>query len=186
MSQDPKLISKYPYHDKKLKVRETPVKNSRIYLLTILRDLKYIHFFFLCRFGDWQNPQEDYYELTIPTGDSFKVTEENQGWKNNEYIFEKKGPANKDPSQPCRTYKVWNTPYATDTYCSGLALAEHEINPNHIFEYMIIGQDEWIEFFTRSEPKWTRIEKGTKIAELIAGYLKEWGPDEDDPKDPSA
>jgi hypothetical protein len=58
-------------------------------------------------------------------------------------------------------------------------LADHEKNPEHVFEYVIIGQDEWVEFFTQSEPKWTRHEEGTKIADLIAGYLKEWGPDEE-------
>jgi hypothetical protein len=158
---------------------QTPVKNSSIYLLTILHDMENVHFFFLCRFGDWQNHQEEIYELTIPTGDSYKITEENQGWKTNDHFFDGKGPVKKeDHVRPCRTYKVWNTSYAKETYCSGLIFFENHPNPEHIFEYVIIGQDQWIEFFTRSEPKWTRLEKGVKIADLIAGYLKESEPDE--------
>lgn len=153
---------------------ETPVKESRLYLLTILQDSRHVRFFFVGRF----NEEKELYELTIPTGNSYKITEENQGWKTNEYFFDGKGPRSIE-HQKCRTYKVWNTPYANDTYCSGLMLAEHEKNPEHIFEYVIICQDEWIEFFTRAEPKWTRLEKGTKIADLIVGYLKDWGPDEE-------
>jgi hypothetical protein len=153
---------------------ETPVKVAdQLGLLTVLQDFDNVHFFFLRRFND----KEELYELTIPTGDSYKITEENQGWKSNEYFFTC-GPKGEE-HDICRTYKVWNTPYAKDTYCSGLALAEHEVNPEHIFEYVIICQDQWIEFFTRSEPKWTHLKKGTKIADLIAGYLKEWGPDEE-------
>jgi|GEM_PF-4553708 len=158
---------------------ETPVKDSRIYLLTTLQDSRHVRFFFAVRFmKEGSEDKIEKYELTIPTGDSYKITEENQGWKTNEHFFEGKGPERVE-HQKCRTYKVWNTPYAKDTYCSGLALAEHEVSPDHIFEYVIIGQDEWIEFFTRSDPKWTHLEKGTKIADLIAGYLKEWGPDEE-------
>lgn len=157
---------------------DVPVRDSRIYLLTVLHDLRYVHFFFLCRFGDWRNDQQELYELTIPSGDSYKITEENQGWKTNQYFFDGKGPKVGE-HQEGRTLKVWNTPYAKDTYCSGLIVAENNPNPDHIFEYAIICQDQWIEFFTRSEPKWTHLKKGTKIADLIAGYLKEWGPDEE-------
>jgi hypothetical protein len=153
---------------------ETPVKESRLYLLTILQDSRHVRFFFAGRF----NEEKELYELAISTGNSYKVTEENQGWKTNEYFFDGKGPKG-DELQKSRTFKVWNTPYAKDTYCSGLMLAEHEKNPEHIFEYVIICQDEWIEFFTRGQPKWTRLEKGTKIADLISGYLKEWGPDDE-------
>jgi hypothetical protein len=154
---------------------DTPVKIAdQLGLLTLLQDSRHVRFFFLRRF----NEEEELYELRIPTGNSYKITEENQGWKTNEYFFDGKGPKGVE-HQKCRTYKVWNTPYAKDTYCSGLVLAEHEKNPEHVFEYLIIGQDEWVEFFTRAQPKWTRLEKGTKIADLIAGYLKEWGPDEE-------
>jgi hypothetical protein len=153
---------------------ETPIKKSWIYLLTVLQDNLHVRFFFAVRSNGGDKVER--YELTIPAGDSYKVTEENQGWESNEYFFDGKGPKEAG-LQKSRTFKVWNTPYAKDTYCSGLALAEHEVNPDHIFEYVIICQDEWVEFFTRAEPKWTRLEKGTKIADLIAGYLKEWGPD---------
>ncbi len=158
---------------------ETPVRNSRIYLLTTLQDSRHVRFFFAVRFIKEDDEDKiEKYELTIPTGDSYKITEENQGWKTNEYFFDGKGPKGAG-LQKSRTFKFWNTPYAKDTYCSGLVLADHEKNPEHVFEYVIIGQDEWVEFFTQSEPKWTRLEEGTKIADLIAGYLKEWGPDEE-------
>jgi hypothetical protein len=152
----------------------TPVKEARVYLLTILQDSRHVRFFFLGKF----NEKEELYELTVPTGNSYKITEENQGWKTNEYFFNGKGPKGEE-LQKSRTFKVWNTPYAKETYCSGLMLAEHEENPEHIFEYVIICQDEWVEFFTRAQPKWTHLEKGTRISDLIAAYLKEWGPDEE-------
>jgi hypothetical protein len=154
----------YDYWDSPVKIAD------QLGLLTLLQDSRHVRFFFLKRL----NEEEELYELTISTGNSYKVTEENQGWKTNEYFFDGKGP--KGELQKCRTYKFWNTPYAKDTYCSGLMLAEHEKNPEHIFEYVIICQDAWVEFFTRAEPKWTRLEKGTKIADLIVGYLKDWGP----------
>jgi hypothetical protein len=157
---------------------ETPLKGSSLYLLSILQDLQFVHFFFLRRFNEGDEDKEEIYELTIPTGDSYKITEENQGWKTNKYFFDGMGPKG-EKYQKCRTYKVWNTPYAKDTYCSGLIVAENNPNPEHIFEYLIIGQDEWVEFFTRAQPKWTRLEKGSKIADLVAGYLKIWGPDVD-------
>lgn len=157
---------------------ETPVKDSRIYLLTTLQDSRHVRFFFAVRFKEGDEDKIEKYELTIPTGDSYKITEENQGWKTNEYFFDGKGPKGNE-LQRSRTFKVWNTPYAKETYCSGLIVAENNPNPEHIFEYVIIGQDEWVEFFTRSEPEWTRLGKGTKIVDLITGYLKEWGPDED-------
>ncbi len=120
---------------------ETPVRNSWIYLLTTLHDSQYVHFFVAVRFNDGDEDKVERYELTIPAGDSYEITEENQGWKTNEYFFNSKGPKVAD-HQRCVTYKVWNTSYAKDTYCSGLMLAEHEKNPEHVFEYVIIGQDE--------------------------------------------
>jgi hypothetical protein len=158
-------------------VWDTPVKDAWLYLITVLQDFQNVHFFFECRFN---NGEDDplIYELSIPTGDSYKITEEVQGNKVNKSFFEGQ-ELKREEYVKYRTFKVWNTPYAKDTYCSGLALAEHEINSDHIFEYVIKGQDEWVEFFTTDEPRWTRVEKGTKVSDLIAGYLKEWGPDEE-------
>lgn len=154
---------------------DTPVKMSeQLYFWSVFKDSQFFHFFFERRSGE----VKELYELTIDSGYAYRITEEGMGrWCIGD-LFDSKGPDDGVKNSDYRTYKFWNTPFAKDVY-EGYALSEKNMEPEKTFHYMIVSQDEYIEFFTLTPPKWTRLEKGTKIADLIAGYLKEWGADEE-------
>lgn len=154
---------------------DTPVKTAdQLYLLAILNDDSYVHFFFERRCGETQ----ERYELSVNSREAYRVTEEGMGRSCIGDLFNSKGPNDGIKNSKYRTYKFWNTAFAKNVY-EGYALSEKSMEPGKTFHYMVVSQDEYIEFFTLTPPQWTRLDKGTKIADLIAGYLKKWGPDEE-------
>jgi len=149
----------------------TAIKYSdQLHLLTVLQDFQYIHFFFQRRF----KKEEEHYELVIPTGSSYRITEEGMWISSVGVLISRENPT-KRKKKRIRSFKIWNTPFAQSMY-HGQPVALEDVKEKDIYQYLIVCQDDWIEFFSKSPPKWIKLKKGASISKQIGSYLKKWGP----------
>ena len=144
---------------------DTPVMyNEQLWLLTQIYNGSDVHFFFQKNHGS-----EDIYVLSIPWTSPFRITEEGLGWKYIGNYFNRVNPKEKKEKK-CSTFKVWNTSFAKNTYRSR-PISVEEINPEDIFQYLIITQDVWIEFITLDTLKW-EFYKNADPDKLVIKYIK--------------
>ena len=69
------------------------------------------------------------------------------------------------------TYKLWNTSFIKDVD-ENHALSNYAPERNkNIFQYLIVTQNEWIEFISLDPIEW-RLHKNIKEDELVCFYLK--------------
>ena len=75
-----------------------------------------------------------------------------------------------------KTWKLWGTKYIKEID-ENHALSEYKQKKDtNIFQYLIITQDEWIEFICPGEPEWN-IHKNSSTQKLIDSYSKKiWKP----------
>lgn len=146
---------------------DTPVMyNDQLWLLAELRTMNDIHFFLKLN----SISPDDIHVLSISSGWPLRITDETYAYNCiGKYLKQKVPP--QEEERHSSTYKIWNTSFIKDieenNALSGYAL---ERNKN-IFEYLIITQDEYIEFISLDSPRWT-FHEGAKIVELVNIYMK--------------
>jgi hypothetical protein len=68
------------------------------------------------------------------------------------------------------SFKVWNSPLALEASLR-LGMSSKEYDGMEKFQYIVLAQDEIIEFVTYNLPKW-EIYEGANLDELVMQYLK--------------
>lgn len=79
---------------------------------------------------------------------------------------------NKRPStrKRGRTFKVWNSRLALEV-TEGMLLPENEYREMEKFQYVVLAQDESIEFVTYDEPKW-EVHHGISMDDVVIQCLR--------------
>jgi hypothetical protein len=145
----------------------TPVMQSeQLWLLRQFFTGSQVHFFFQMN----HDSKDEFYVLSVSGGSPFRITEEGLGWTYVGKYIESETPSKKKEKK-CSTFRIWNTSFAKNTY-SARPLKEDERVSEDIFQYLIITQDEWVEFISLTPPKW-EIHKNVKLEKLVLKYMKE-------------
>jgi hypothetical protein len=144
---------------------ETPVTGSEnLWFYRQLFTSNNIYFFFNTNFDEGKDST---YVLTIHGGDTFKISDEGESISRMIQLLKNSPPSHiKYP----RTYKVWNSPLAIEV-CLGLAIPEEEYDKMEKFQYVILAQNETIEFVTFETPKW-EIHHDILLDDLVIQYLR--------------
>jgi hypothetical protein len=145
----------------------TPIMyNNQLWLVAELRIMNDIHFFFKLN----SDSRGEYYTTTISSRCPLRITDETYAHNCIGKYLDWKIPRKKD-NPGSSTLKLWNTSFIKDieenNAMSGYALERNK----DIFQYLIITNDEWVEFITLSPVEWS-FHKDVKIDELISAYLK--------------
>ncbi|NOT77488.1 MAG: hypothetical protein HOP07_00635 [Bacteriovoracaceae bacterium] len=146
----------------------TPIMhNEQLWLVAELRIMNGIHLFFKLN----SSSRDEYYSFTISFRCPLRITDETYAHNCIGKYLNRKVIRPKD-EQRSSTLKLWNTSFIKEieenNALSGYA-AERDKN---IFQYLIITEDEWVEFITLSPIEWT-FHKCIKIDELLNTYIKE-------------
>ena len=99
-----------------------------------------------------------------------RITDETYAYNCIGKYLNRKVPRKKDEKR-CSTLKLWNTSFIKDieesNALSGYALERDK----NIFQYLIITDDEWVEFISLNPIEWT-FHKDVKLDELVNVYMK--------------
>jgi len=144
---------------------ETPVIDSEnLWLYRLL----YTHFntyFFFHKDRDGIN--DPIYVLTIRGRETFKISDEGESTSRIHELLKHKPPHHiKWP----KTFKVWNSQLAIEV-CRGLAIPKEKYEQIEKYQYIVLAQDETIEFVTNKEPKW-EIHQNIFLDDLVIQYLR--------------
>jgi hypothetical protein len=132
----------------------------------------YIYFFF----QQYSDRFKKTYVMKIGRYSPFRITEECNAVG---FISKYFRSATKDPKTIFRnsnghhiqTWKLWNTQFIKEID-SNCALSGYTKKRNKkIFQYLIITQEEWIEFISLHEPEW-KVYKNKTLEELVMHYTK--------------
>jgi len=144
---------------------KTPVIDSESLWLYRLLYTHFNNYFFFHKDSD--GIEDPIYVLTIPGGDTFKISDEGESSNRIHELLKNKPPYHiKWP----KTFKVWNSPLAIEV-CRGLAIPKEEYEQIEKFQYVVLTQNETIEFVTFKAPKW-EICEGIKLDDLVIQYLR--------------
>lgn len=117
---------------------------------------------------DTDAPDGPIYVMTIGSRETVKTSEEGDStYRINQLLESSPRPSNGIRK---RSFKVWNSPLALEA-CLRLGITEKEYNETEKFQYIILTQNETIEFVTLKEPKW-EIYEGIKLDDLVIQFLK--------------
>lgn len=117
--------------------------------------------------NDIDGPADPIYVMTLGAGETFKISDESDSSIRIDKLLKNSLPS---PRQRGRSFKVWNSPLALEaSYTLGMTSKEHDEIEK--FQYVIITQNEIIEFSTFKEPKW-EIYEGIKLEDLVIQYVK--------------
>jgi hypothetical protein len=144
---------------------ETPVIDSEsLWLYRLLYTHFNTYFFFYKDHDGINNP---IYVLIIRCRDTFKVSDECESTNRIHKLLKHKPPHHiKWP----KTFKVWNSPLAIEV-CSSRAIPKEEYEQMEKYQYIILAQDETIEFVTLDIPKW-EVHQNILLDDLVIQYLK--------------
>jgi hypothetical protein len=144
---------------------ETPILDSQYLWLYRQLYTSLNNYFFFNK--DTDEPLSPIYVLTLPCRDTFKISDEGDSTmrivellKNRKSSYRTKG----------RSFKVWNSPLAIEV-CRSLPIPNEEYKQIEKFQYVILAQDETIEFVTFNPPKW-EIHHNILLDELVIQYLR--------------
>ncbi|HXH75863.1 MAG TPA: hypothetical protein VNJ08_12910 [Bacteriovoracaceae bacterium] len=115
------------------------------------------------------SPENEYYVLTLEGDSPFRITEEGLG-SNIVGSLVTIENAKVRESTKHRTFKVWNTPFAIESF-RGLAIPKEEYGEMEKLQYIIYTNDAWIQFVTFDPVKWT-FHQDIKLDELVIQYLR--------------
>jgi hypothetical protein len=117
--------------------------------------------------NDNDGPTDPIYVMKIGAGETFKISDESDSSIRIEKLLKNNLP----PSRPRgRSFKVWNSPLALEASFT-LGMTSKEYNEIEKIQYVIIAQNEVIEFSTLKEPNW-EIYEGIKLEDLVVQYVK--------------
>jgi hypothetical protein len=144
---------------------ETPVIDSEsLWLYRILYTHFNTYFFF---HKDRDNIGDPVYVLSIRGRETFKISDEGESTNRIHELLKHRPPYHIEWP---KTFKVWNSPLAFEV-CRGLAIPKEEYEQMEKFQYIVLAQDETIEFVTSEEPKW-EIHQNILLDDLVVQYLK--------------
>jgi hypothetical protein len=123
------------------------------------------NYFFFNKNSD--GPNDPIYVLTIRGGDTFKISDEGESCSR---IHELLKSAPSFHVKWPKTFKVWNSPLAIEA-CRGLAIPKEEYQTMEKYQYVVLAQDETIEFVTFDEPIW-EMHENILLDDLVIQYLK--------------
>ena len=143
---------------------ETPVVDHQFLWLSRQLYTGLNNYFFFN--NDVDGPADPIYVLTIGALETFKISDESDSSIRISNLLE-----NMLPSQRKRgsSFRVWNSPLALEA-CRRLGMSSKEYDEMEKFQYVILTQDETIEFVTFKAPKW-EIYDGVKLDDLVIQYL---------------
>lgn len=145
----------------------TPIMyNRQLWLLAELRIMNDIHLFFKLN----SDSPDEIYVVTISSRCPLRITDETYAYNCIGKYLDRKVPRAKG-EQSCSTLKLWNTSFIEDIEENN-ALSDYALQRDrNIFQYLIITEDEWIEFISLEPPEWN-FHKNVKIDELANVYMK--------------
>lgn len=148
---------------------ETPVIDSdELWLVNQLLTRENVYFFF---HKNHDSPPSEYYVLAINGDDPFRITEEGLGWKVVGELLNNKVSSSEKTSAWPKTFKVWNTQFAEESF-GALLITSEEYEKMEKFQYVIKTQDAWIQFVSFFEtPKW-EFHQHKKLDDLVIEYLR--------------
>lgn len=144
---------------------ETPIVDSQSLWLYRQLYTGLNNYFFFYKDSDGFN--QPIYVLTIRSRDTYKISDEGDSAKRMVELLKNRNSSHRKKG---RSFKVWNSPLALEV-CRGLAIPEEEYVHMEKFQYVILAQDETIEFVTFDPPKW-ELHKNKKLDELVVEYLQ--------------
>jgi hypothetical protein len=118
--------------------------------------------------SDTDAPAGTIYVMTLGIRDTVKTSDEgNSTHRINQLLKSSPRPPN---GVRKKSFKVWSSPLALEASLR-LGITEKEYNEMEKFQYIVLTQDETIEFVTSKEPKWETYE-GIHLDDLVLQYLK--------------
>jgi hypothetical protein len=117
--------------------------------------------------NDDEGPSDPIYVLIIGARDTFKISDESDSSIRISNLLESMLPSQR---QRGSSFKVWNSPLALEA-CLRIGMSSKEYNEMEKFQYIVLTQDETIEFVTLNEPRWETYE-GKELDDLVLYYLK--------------
>lgn len=145
---------------------ETPIIHLEIlWTSKQLNTGKNNYFFFE---DDTDAPEGPIYVMSIGGKETVKTSDEGDStYRINQLLESSPRPANGIRK---KSFKVWNSPLALEA-CLRLGITEKEYNETEKFQYVILTQNETIEFVTLKEPEW-EVYKDTSLDDLVIQYLR--------------
>jgi hypothetical protein len=118
--------------------------------------------------SDEDAPAGPIYVMTIGSKETVKTSDEGDStYRINQLLESSPRPVS---GVRKKSFKVWNSPLALEA-CLRLGITEKEYNETEKFQYVILTQNETIEFVTLQEPDW-EIYKDTSLDDLVIQHLK--------------
>jgi len=118
--------------------------------------------------SDEDAPAGPIYVMTIGSKETVKTSDEGDStYRINQLLESSPLPVS---GVRKKSFKVWDSPLALEA-CLRLGITEKEYNDTEKFQYVILTQNETIEFVTLKEPEW-EIYKDTSLDDLVIQYLK--------------
>lgn len=152
----------------------TPLTGASILTLKgVLQAGNYVHFFFeIWKEKYWRTKKRDIHVMTIGAGWPYRLIEEEYAYACLGKYFERHGGdlSKKRNRKPQRTWKLWGTSFIKELD-EGRALSNYESIPNkNIVEYLVITEDEWIEW-VECTPVWCLL-RNTTAKSAMKKYLE--------------
>lgn len=146
---------------------ETPVMHyEQLWLLAELRIMNEIHFFFKLN----SNSPDDIHVMTISFRCPLRITDETYAYNCIGKYLKRKIPREQGEKW-ISSFRLWNTSFIEDIEENN-ALSDYALQRDrNIFQYLIITEDEWIEFISLDPPEWN-FHKNVKTDELVNVYMK--------------
>ena len=144
---------------------ETPITDHPfLWFVFQLYDGKHNYFFFE---NDIGGPVDPIYVMTIRNRDTVKISDEGDSTLRIFNLLKNKKSSDRKKRM---SFKIWNSPLALEANLR-LGITPKKYDEIEKFQYLILTQDETIEFVTLEEPKW-EIFKNIHLDDLVIQYLK--------------
>jgi len=144
---------------------ETPVIGSDCLWLYRLLYTHFNTYFFFHK--DHDGIDDPVYVLSIRGRETFKISDEGESTNRIHELLKHKPPYHiKWP----KTFKVWNSPLAIEV-CRGLAIPKEEYGQMEKYQYIVLAQNETIEFVTFDPPRW-EMHQNILLDDLVIQYLR--------------
>ncbi|MBP9681372.1 MAG: hypothetical protein KBD76_08200 [Bacteriovorax sp.] len=144
---------------------ETPIVDHRFLWLAQQAYTGLNNYFFFE--NDIETPANPIYVMTIGAGETFKISDESDSSLRIDQLLQNRPSSLRERA---RSFKIWNSPLALEASYT-LGMTSKEYDEIEKFQFLIITQDETIEFLTLKEPTW-EIYEGVKLEDLVIQYIK--------------
>lgn len=119
--------------------------------------------------SDTDAPDGPIYVMEIGSRETVKTSDEGDStYRINQLLESSPRPAN---GVRKKSFKVWNSPLALEA-CLRLGISEKKYDEMEKFQYIVLTQNETIEFVTFDPPKW-EIHQNILLDDLVIQYLRD-------------